>query len=108
MGSFLLLGFVMVAAALAAIPAAMICKRIGLSVYWAIGAFLILTIAPFTPNFVVTYLPSSLVANLPLPVLGGLLKVIEWLPGLIFLWVVALRALPKARKRAQAREAGNA
>ena len=97
MGSFLLLGFVMVAAALAAIPAAMIFKKIGLSVYWAVAVFLILSLAPFMPGYIVNYLPSSLVANLPLPILGGLLKVIEWAPGLIFLWVIALRPTPKKR-----------
>lgn len=85
----------MVAAALAAIPAAMILMKLGLSKYWALLLFLILITTPFIPGYVVNYLPASVVTSLPLPVLGGVLKVIEWAPGLIFLWVIALRPAPK-------------
>ena len=96
----LLIAAFMVAASLAAIPVAMILKKLGLSMYWAALLFLILVATPFLPGYVVNYLPASVVTAMPLPVLGGILKIIEWAPALIFLWVVALRPAPKARKKA--------
>lgn len=87
----------MVAASLAAIPAAMILKKLGLSIYWALLVFAILCATPFIPGYVVNFLPASFVTALPLPVLGGVLKVIEWAPGLIFLWFIALYRVPKKK-----------
>jgi hypothetical protein len=93
----LLVAAFMVAAALAAVPAALILRKLGISHYWALLVFAILCTTPFIPGYVVNYLPATFVTSLPLPVLGGILKVIEWAPGLIFLWAVALYRVPKKR-----------
>jgi hypothetical protein len=84
-----------IAAALACIPVAMILKRLGFSEGWAGLLFVILLGAPFIPGTVMGLLPTALVASLPIAALGGLLKLIEWAPALIFLWVFALRRSPK-------------
>ena len=95
---FILIGTFVIAAALAAIPAAMILKRLGFSEGWAGLLFLLLVAAPFIPGTVAGLLPQSVLATLPLPALGGVLKLVEWTPALIFLWYFALR--PSQRKTA--------
>ena len=73
----------------------MILKRLGFSEGWAALLFLLLVVAPFIPGTVVGLLPQSVLATLPLPALGGLLKLVEWAPALIFLWYFALRPSPR-------------
>ena len=92
---FMLIGTFVIVAALAAIPAATILKRLGFSEGWAALLFLLLVVAPFIPGTVVGLLPQSVLAMLPLPALGGLLKLVEWTPVLIFLWYFALRPSPR-------------
>jgi hypothetical protein len=91
----ILIATFVITAALAAIPAAIILGRLGFSEGWAALLFVLLVAAPFIPGTVVGFLPQSLLAALPLPALGGLLKIIEWTPALIFLWVFALRPSPR-------------
>ncbi len=98
--SFLmLLGAFIVAAALASIPVAIILKRLGFSEGWAGLLFMLLIAAPFIPGTVIGLLPTAIVATLPLPALGGVLKIVEWAPALIFLWYFALRRAPGSTAR---------
>lgn len=87
-------------AALAAIPVAIILKKLGFSERWAGLLFVILILAPFVPGYVAGFIPASTMNALSIPVLGGIYKVIEWMPALIFLWVFALRRAPKDASRA--------
>ena len=91
----ILIGTFVIAAALAAIPAAIILGRLGFSEGWAALLFVLLVAAPFIPGTVAGLLPQSVLAFLPLPALGGVLKLVEWTPALIFLWVFALRPSPR-------------
>src|SRR5262245_7969091 len=96
MTTYMILGITfIIAAALAAIPVAMILGRLGFSENWAGLLFLLLLGAPFIPGLVYQILPASFVTALPVAGLGGVLKLIEWTPALIFLWVFALRKSPK-------------
>jgi hypothetical protein len=91
----ILIGTFAIAAALAAIPAAIILGRLGFSEGWAGLLFVLLVAAPFIPGTVAGLLPQSVLAFLPLPALGGVLKLVEWAPVLIFLWCFALRSSPR-------------
>ena len=89
-----------VVAALAAIPGAIILKKLGLSKYWGLLLFLILVAAPFIAVPVASYLTALFVTSPSAPTVVGVLKLIEWTPCLIFLWVIALRGAPKDAARA--------
>jgi hypothetical protein len=91
----ILIGTFVIAAALASIPAAIILQRLGFSEGWAGLLFMLLVAAPFIPGTVAGLLPQSVLASLPLPALGGVLKIVEWAPALIFLWCFALRPSPR-------------
>ncbi len=84
-----------IAASLAAIPVAIILKKLGFSEAWAGLLFLLLIAAPFIPGYVAGFIPTATMTSLPIPVLGGILKIVEWTPALIFLWVFALRRAPR-------------
>ena len=92
--NMILIAAFVVAAALAAIPVALILGRIGFSESWAGLLFVLLVVAPFIPGWIYPLLPAALKA-LPVAGLGGFMKLIEWTPALIFLWVFALRKSPK-------------
>ena len=91
----LLLAAFVIAALLAAIPVAIILKKLGFSEAWAGVLFLLLVAAPFIPGYVAGFIPTSTLMSLPIPVLGGILKIVEWTPALVFLWIFALRSAPK-------------
>jgi len=98
--TIILIAAFVIAACLAAIPVAIILKKLGFSESWAGLLFLLLIAAPFIPGYVVGFIPASTMTSVPLPVLGGILKIVEWTPGLVFLWVFALRRAPKDASRA--------
>jgi hypothetical protein len=91
----ILIATFVIAATLAAIPAAIVLGRLGFSEGWAGLLFVVLVAAPFIPGTVAGLLPPSVLASLPLPALGGVLKLVEWTPALIFLWYFALRPSPR-------------
>ena len=91
----ILIAAFVIAATLAAIPAAIVLGRLGFSEGWAGLLFVLLVAAPFIPGTVAGLLPQSVLASLPLPALGGVLKIVEWTPALTFLWFFALRPSPR-------------
>ena len=91
----ILLATFIVAAALACSPVAIILGRLGFSEGWAGLLFVLLVAAPFIPGYLMGLLPASVIGSMSLPALGGILKIVEWTPALVFIWVFALRKSPK-------------
>jgi hypothetical protein len=95
----ILIATFIIAAALACIPVAIILGRLGFSEAWAGLLFIVLVAAPFIPGYLIGLLPVSVLNSMSIPALGGVLKIVEWTPALVFLWVFALRKTPKDAAR---------
>jgi hypothetical protein len=93
------------AAALAAIPASMLLRRLGFSPWWGVVIFLLLISVPFLPAMIVATVPELVLSSSNIAFIGVGLKIVEWAPALVLIWYFALTARSGGTRRSSANAA---